>query len=316
MRILIVNTVPFIGTGSGTFTLSVAKTLVSQKHEVCVLLPYHRRYHPEAQFPFHLRTIVFSNGSNQNESPDVNFNFPVFTTHPHTAITFGDLSVAQRVEYESVWGCALQEAIAEFQPDVIHAQHVWITAFCASFTSIPYVISVHGTDLMGYDSFPEFRNWAERAVKHTSRLIAISDYINTDTQRVYGVAPHEVKTVLNGFDDSTFRIIPNISKDSVLKGLGIDTICTASTPVIVFAGKFTAFKGIDVLLHAAALYTKTFPGAITLLLGGGSLMNELTQLKEELSLPNCYFCGNQPQDQLVPFYYITVCTFSFYMILS
>ena len=66
--------------------------------------------------------------------------------------------------------------------------------------------------------------------------------------------------------------------------------------IVSFAGKFTYFKGIDILLNAAALYERD--GVATLLAGDGELFDEMTALAKSLGLEHVYFLHNQPHEVL------------------
>jgi glycosyltransferase involved in cell wall biosynthesis len=72
--------------------------------------------------------------------------------------------------------------------------------------------------------------------------------------------------------------------------------------LVSFVGKFTDFKGIDVLLQAAAIYEQAIPGIRTLLVGHGQLFEKLQSLKGELGLQNVYFLGHQPQPEVARIY--------------
>lgn len=71
---------------------------------------------------------------------------------------------------------------------------------------------------------------------------------------------------------------------------------------LVFVGKFTDFKGIDVLLKAAAIYEKQLPGIQTVLVGHGVLWDDMHALKEQLDLEGVHFLGHQAQDRLARIY--------------
>ncbi|OQY36738.1 MAG: hypothetical protein B6243_02430 [Anaerolineaceae bacterium 4572_5.2] len=145
MKILMPNHFPLQGSGSGIYTMNVATELVEAGHEVMVIVPDHQ---PVDGYPFPVKTIIFSNGKNNN--PQLDFNFPCFTTHPQSATTFYELSDEQLQAYLNAWEQAFTEAIEKFKPDVIHAHHVWVTPYVARKTGLPYIISCHGTDLMGF----------------------------------------------------------------------------------------------------------------------------------------------------------------------
>ena len=290
MRILMPNHFPLQGSGSGIYTLNVAQELVRLGHEVLVIVPDHAEV-PTETYPFPTRVIVFSNGENA-EIAEVDFNFPCFTTHPRSVTTFYELTDEQIAEYVDLWRQHIKATVEEFQPDIIHAHHVWITPFVSSETGLPYVISIHGTDLMGYRDGPRYREMAQLAAREAFGLIAISQQVRDDTLSTFDIPAGKVHLIANGFDGNIFKVQPDISKADVFEDFGLPY---DEAPVVSFVGKFTDFKGIDVLLRAAAIYEEKIPGAQTLLVGHGQLWEEMHSLTEELGLTGVHFLGHQPQ---------------------
>ncbi len=294
MRVLMPNHFPLQGSGSGIYTLNVAQELVKAGHEVLVIVPDHQE---TTDSPFPTKTILFSNG--QNEHAQLDFNFPCFTTHPRSTTTFYELTDAQLAAYVNAWQQAVDEAIAEFQPDVIHAHHVWVTPYIAYRSGLPYVISCHGTDLMGFEQGPRYREMALAGAQHAHAVIAISRQVQADAMRTYDLAIERVPLIWNGFGADIFMIIPDASKAAVLGELSLGG---ADKPLLSFVGKFTEFKGIDVLLKAAVKYEAEIPGVQTLLVGNGVLWDDMHALHQELGLHNVHFLGHQPQPTVARIY--------------
>lgn len=291
------NHFPLQGSGSGIYTLNVAQELVRLGHEVLVIVPDHHSVPPET-YPFPTQTILFSDGENDAEA-EVDFNFPCFTTHPRSITTFYELTDQQMNEYVNVWHRHINQAVVDFQPDIIHAHHVWVTPYVASMTGLPYVISVHGTDLMGFQNGPRYREMALLAAEKANGLIAISRQVQADTLETYGVLPQKVHLIANGFDLDIFKVIPGATKAAVLSQFGIEA---TGGPLVSFVGKFTDFKGIDVLLKAAAVYELAIPGVQTVLVGHGQLWQEMHNLRDELGLRGVHFLGHQPQPTVAQVY--------------
>jgi glycosyltransferase involved in cell wall biosynthesis len=292
------NHFPLQGSGSGIYTLNVAQELVKLGHEVLVIVPEHQAI-PEDRYPFSVEVILFDNGLNSIEA-EANFNFPCFTTHPRSIQTFYDLTNAQLKDYVNLWQDHMASAAISFNADIIHAHHVWITPYVASKIGIPYVISVHGTDLMGFRKGPRYRDMALTAAEDAYGLIAISRQVAKDTVDTYRVPEEKVHLIWNGFDTAIFRILPEATKTSVLAEF--DIAVKKNQPLVSFVGKFTDFKGIDVLLKAAAIYEEVIPGVQTVLVGHGQLWDEMNDLQKELKLKNIHFLGHQPQPTVARIY--------------
>ncbi len=297
MKVLMPNHFPLQGSGSGIYTLNVAQELGRLGHEVLVIVPDHHPVKPET-YPFPTQTIIFSDGENKAEA-EADFNFPCFTTHPRSITTFYDLTDEQMANYVDLWRKHINQAVVDFQPDIIHAHHVWVTPYVASQTSLPYVISVHGTDLMGFRKGPRYRAMALTAAAKARGLIAISHQVKNDTLETYAVPSAKVHLIANGFDMDIFKVLPGATKAAVLPKFGIEA---TDGPLVSFVGKFTDFKGIDVLLKAAAIYEGAVPGVQTVLVGHGQLWQEMHDLCDELDLRGVHFLGHQAQPTVAEVY--------------
>jgi glycosyltransferase involved in cell wall biosynthesis len=294
VKILMPNHFPLQGSGSGIYAQNVAQELVNAGHEVMVIVPEH---HVVEGYPFPVKTIVFSNGCNEN--PQLDFNFPCFTTHPRSTTTFYELTDARMQAYVQAWRHAIHGTIAEFQPDVVHANHVWVTSYVARESGLPYVVSCHGTDLMGFKKGPRYRHMALAAAKGAHRVIAISRQVKADVMETYRLPVDKVALIWNGFDADCFKVMPEATREAVLAKFGL---AGADRPLISFVGKFTEFKGIDVLLKAAAIYESALPGVQTVLAGHGELWEEMHALRDELGLQGVHFLGHQPQPMVARIY--------------
>ena len=299
MRILIPNHFPLQGSGSGIYTLNLAKELVRAGHEVLVIVPEHEPI-PPGRYPFPVEVVLFNNGTSSLK-PEAVFNFPCFTTHPRSNQTFYALSDEELETYVGLWRKHLQNAVNTFSPDIVHAHHVWVAPYVTTKLGMPTFISVHGTDLMGFQKGLRYREMALSAAKNADGLIAISRQVKDETIRSYQVPADKVHLVWNGFDSDIFKVIPEATKSSVLRQFGLDPQ-PEQGPLVSFVGKFTDFKGIDVLLQAAAIYERENPEIQTVIVGDGQLWNDMHRLRDELQLQNVSFIGHQAQEDVSRIY--------------
>jgi glycosyltransferase involved in cell wall biosynthesis len=288
------NHFPLQGSGSGIYTLNVAKELITAGHDVLAIVPDHE---PVTGYSFPVKTILFSNGDKQDTQLD--FNFPCFTTHPRSKTTFYELTDAQMDAYINAWHEAIAEAIDDFQPQIIHAHHVWVTPYVAHQTGLPYVISCHGTDLMGFRQGPRYREMALMGAQNAHAIITISRQVKEEAMATYAVSQDKTPLIWNGFDHDRFLVIADATKETVLAEFGLGG---AERPLVSFVGKFTDFKGIDVLLKAAASYEKALPGVQTVLVGHGTLWDDMHELARTLDLKGIHFLGHQPQERVARIY--------------
>ena len=296
MRVLLTNHFPLEGSGSGIYTQNVARELTKKGHEAFVIAPGHEAH---SGYPFEVRTILFTPDDGVLDDPGrLPFNFPCFTTHPLSTTTYGDLSAEQRQAYVDAFVETTMETVADWKPDVIHAQHLWVSGYAAHATKVPYVATAHGTDLMGMRKYEQWRAIALEGAKHAAAIIVISKQVAEDTLSLYGSPAEQIRLIMNGFDESIFRVQPVIQAE-ILMSHGITG---EYEHVISFVGKLTDFKGIDVLLDAAAIYERDLGNVLTLIVGDGELREDLETQAQELGLKGVHFLGHQPQPDVAKIY--------------
>jgi len=201
MRVLIINHFPIAGSGSGTYTRNIAVHLAKNGHEVCIIMPENTMQYNSIPGVI-LLPVFFSYDEPIKDA--LPFNFPCFTTHPRSTTSFFDLDDKQLDAYLSAFERVINKAVAEFKPDIIHAQHIWLLAWLAKKTGIPYIITAHGTDLMGFQKSSRFRQYAHEAAVGAKRIITIS---NDNDELVHQLFPDCAdKTVFmrNGYDPERF----------------------------------------------------------------------------------------------------------------
>ncbi|WP_293395383.1 glycosyltransferase family 4 protein [Peptoclostridium sp.] len=292
---LLVNHFPLEGSGSGIYTKNLAMQLVKKGHEVCVIAPDHQVVPMK---DYEIRTIVFSDG--KNCCYDLDFNFPCFTTHPKSYLTFYELSEFQINKYISVFEKEIKEAVNQFMPDIIHCQHLWIAPYCASKLNVPYVVTAHGTDIKGFCRDERYHKYALEGAKKAAAVITISKQVDADVEKYYGVESGRRRLILNGFDEEIFRP-KDVARAAVLKSLNLNT---EYDYVVSFVGKLTDFKGVDVLIRAAKIYSQEIQNVITLIVGNGEKYDELVKLRDSLGVSNVYFLGHRDQDVVSEIYNI------------
>ncbi|MEW6355964.1 MAG: glycosyltransferase [Planctomycetota bacterium] len=289
MRILIPTHFPLEGSGSGIYVANLAAELLAAGHFPHVIAPDHA---PIRGRGFPCTTILCAGGG--APLPDLPFNFPCFTTHPRSANTFYDLTDEQVDVYVQTLRNAINRAVRDFQPDLIHAQHLWVAAVCAAETALPFVVTSHGTDLIGLRKDPRFRPMVQKAVGRVGRIIAVSSQVARDIKALLPVPDRKIVVIGNGFDPAIFH--PNgLDRESVLRRVGIEE---PRRHIVTFVGKLTHFKGADVLIHAAAHYEPRVDSVLTLIVGDGELRSELGDLVRRHTAQGIRFLGHRPQSDV------------------
>ncbi len=295
MKVLLVNHFPLVGSGSGVYTHHLALGLLRLGHRPMVIAPSHRRVRG---LPYAVRNILFADGGRKGR--DLAFNFPCFTTHPASSLTFRELKEGQIHRYVETFHRFTDRAVDDFQPDLIHAQHIWVAAYAASGTGLPYLVTCHGTDLIGFRECPRYRSLARTGARRAAVIVAVSRQVAAEVMKRYRLPESRVKVIYNGIDTKLYRP-RRTPRRAVLASLGIGS---RAKYVVSFVGKLAGFKGVDTLIRAAAAYEGQLPDVVTLIVGEGELLGALRSLTERLGLKNVYFVGHQPPEVVARIYNI------------
>ncbi len=309
MKILMLNHFPLTGSGSGTYTRNIAVQLASRGHEVRIIMPENTDHfsvpdgvtvHPVffTDEPSS-RQDVFDGRTMDTALP---FNFPCFTSHPRSSVTFGDLNDEQLKMYTDVFRTVIEEELEDFRPDIIHAQHAWIMPALAAEHHVPIVITVHGTDLMGYDKWPRLRTYAKAAVDAAGAVISISKDSSRLIEARFPKDRDKIILVRNGYDPAVFRP-KKLTREEVLgRYYGIEDADYKDARIVTYAGKLTWFKGVDILLEAIRLYEDREPKSLTLIIGDGDERDNLHWKAKDIRLKSVRFLDNIEQDELCRIY--------------
>ena len=304
MKVLLINHFPLAGSGSGTYTKNLAVHLAERGHEVAILLPENTEEFDEVP-GVRLRPVYFT-PEDGSPAPDgaLPFNFPCFTTHPRSTMTFGDLSSAEFSNYMEAFNRVLQEEIEANRPDVIHGQHVWVLSSLAADQSIPLVLTAHGTDLMGFDNWPELRDYAKHAMDACRAVISISKDNCVLLEERFPESRDKVVMMRNGYDPAVFYQ-EALDRREILGLYGIAKEEFKDKKIVIYAGKLTQMKAVDVLLQAVRLYEDRLPETLTLIVGDGEEREELEHLAEDLRLQSVRFLDNVDQQSLRRLYNVS-----------
>lgn len=289
MNILLVNHFPLVGSGSGVYVMNIAKELEQKGHRVCIIMPENTtkimkinnvKIHP-----------VFFKRYEKIEG-QLDFNFPCMDPHPRSDFLFDNMTDLQIEQYESAFRRAIEEEIEEFKPDVIHSQHIWIISGLLKKYNVPYIITSHGAEFITYKKTKRFDYCGENATKGCKKIIAISEDNKREIINKFPDIEDKIQIIKNGYNAQDF-FIEELNKKDILKNFSIDK---EFENVVLFVGRISRMKGVDVLLKAASLYEDE--KTLTLIAGDGEFRNELDLLKEKLNLKNIIFLGNRNQEEL------------------
>ncbi|MCK9596042.1 glycosyltransferase [Candidatus Pacearchaeota archaeon] len=194
---------------------------------------------------------------------------------------------------------ALKRAVQEIKPDVIHAHWIipqgWIASKIKKKFDVPYVVTSHGSDIMGLKGFLGIK---KETLENAKRITVVSDSIKKEIiKNIDSSLKNKIEIIPMGIDIKLFN--PNKKDLSIKKKYNING------PFLLFVGRLAPEKGIDLLINAMPQVIKNNPKTKLLIIGDGTLKNNLKEQVKNLGIEkNIIFIGWVDNKDL-PRYYAT-----------
>lgn len=182
MRVLLVNHLPLWAPGGGQQTAELATGLAALGHEVRAVVADRTA----AGDPLPVRRLICRAGDATTDCP---FEFPVATRELAGHPAFAELNAQQLAEYREQFRRRIDAEVEQFNPDVIHALHVWIEGHLALETGVPYVLSAVGPELTAAGESASLHALAQQAAENGGRIVVASEPLRRQVAALFeGVA--------------------------------------------------------------------------------------------------------------------------------
>jgi rhamnosyl/mannosyltransferase len=224
-----------------------------------------------------------------------------FSGHPDWPVSkmYKDLQPKEVSEVFRSFLGSITRAIEDFQPDLIHVQHIsillWVANFIRATYGINFIVTTHGTGILGAKDNKIYVPLSQDSLKRAKKIISVSKDTKERMLELFG----------NEFESKT-SVIPvgikteNFPADKTIKIIN-EKYKLDGQKIVLFAGKLTNLKGADYLVSAA----KDIKGDVYII-GDGPEKKNLEDLARKLNLNNVHFLGymgDESRDELIEFYY-------------
>jgi hypothetical protein len=124
---------------------------------------------------------------------DLPFDVPRFTAEgPAARPNFDALSDQQLTMYRDTLRRRLDALVAAFDPQVIHAQHVWVQGQLALETGVPYVLNAWGPELADSGADARYRRLADQAAANAGRILVADRDVQRRVIETFEIEPERV----------------------------------------------------------------------------------------------------------------------------
>lgn len=282
LRVLHLLTFPLYGSGSGTYARHLVRELSKNKrYKIAILCPDTRKIENAISYSFKLP-------------------FPVaFTGHPEwkNCRLFREITNRELLKVYKTYLEAATKTVEDFQPHIIHVHHAfpfsWAARFIKSTYLIPYIITIHGSELPTAQKDKRYIALTIDALRKARRIIPNSFWTKEWLLKVFGDEYRgQIRVIPGGVDVKRFRKINDVREIDEKYGL-------KGKKVVVFAGKLTPYKGVKYLIKAA----KKIKGEVVII-GDGPEKKNLKDLVFQEKIKNIKFVDHvrDNTDLLVRFY--------------
>ena len=198
-----------------------------------------------------IRRLVF-------ESESLPFPLPGMSdVMPYRSSRFSELSEGQLLQYRDAWRNHLTDVIKRFRPQVIHSHHIWLLSSLVKdiAPSIPVVTHCHGTGLRQLALCPGLAPEVRMGCSRNDVFLLLHQGHADALGKELSVKDNRMSIIGSGYREDVFH------------SRGRSGSCG---PVITYAGKLSAAKGVPWLLDAFERLVSGIPDLKLHIAGSGS----------------------------------------------
>lgn len=176
---------------------------------------------------------------------------------PYASSVWSQLDPGQILDYRQAWTSHLDGVIRQFQPDLIHSNHLWlVTSLLPDLArGIPVAVTCHATGLRQMELAPHLAEEVREGCRRLDHVFALREDHRRHLTRVLGLEAGRTSVIGVGYRDEIFH-------------LGGESARHASH--LLYVGKFSAAKGLPWLLDAVEGLGQDHPDLVLHVAGDGA----------------------------------------------
>jgi glycosyltransferase involved in cell wall biosynthesis len=293
MKILMTHSVSW-GSGSGAVIDGIIPELEALGHEVKVFFPELRvqsesteRYY---ESPNRYRPLRFP-----RQHGGVYFQtYPLLSKDPGPRAlgeikTYKQLSTKEFKAFRDMLMQELRATLESFKPDIIEVHHIWLMGYLVSKLGRPYVCTTHNVDQIAFKADKRMRKYARICAQNAEWIFALSPENKADILKLYDVPESKVVVMEQGYDNHAFYPT-SVHRSQLFASTNLEA--SLNLPVVIYSGKVSKIKGVDILLKANVYLQKTTP-CLLLIFGTGDLASVLGRQPKKSEMTHVHVMGHQ-----------------------
>ena len=225
------------------------------------------------------------------DRPPVPYTIPGMSDiMPYPSTRFATFTAEMLEGYLQAFAATLDSATADFQPDIIQSNHLWLLTALARvfFPDTPLCAYSHGTELRQLQNAVRLAPLVMPACSEVDRVFALHTDNMERIAAAYGVPEARIRVVGAGFREDLFACDPACAPAADRDEL-----------VIAYAGKISAPKGVPCLVEAMRNVWPPKGKRVKLLLAGSAGDAGADAIRQQAAdLENVVFLGALPQEDL------------------
>jgi len=157
---------------------------------------------------------------------------------PYPSTICSTLTTDQIAEYNTAFDRVIAAAVADFAPDLIHSNHLWMATAVVREVAphVPLVTTCHGSCLRQHCLCPDLGDSFKGSLRGIDLIIALFEQQKADIVELLGIDPGRVDVVSGGYNELCFH-----SGEVEDEGGAVQ---------ILYAGKLDSSKGVPWLLKS------------------------------------------------------------------
>jgi len=271
-------------TGSGVYIQWLTREAVNKKHKVKIVIGVNKGFNYKEMLSHIPSENIFPVVFKSRRLP-----FPVAgmsDSMPYQSTKFREFSEEMLQNYVNAFKKKFFKIKKDWQPDVIHGNHLWIVSSVIKtvFPDTPLIVSCHGTALRQKEFCPEIFKNIKTSLQKTDKVLALTDSQKKDLVSSMSIDKNKIIVTGAAYPDEIFYCKNNYRRKDAF--------------IISYAGKISFAKGVPYLIEA---FEKLNLSGIKaeLHLAGGYNNEEGGAIVKTTKNPSIFFHGNISQKKLV-----------------